>query len=67
METGIESPCILVCVIDENSGYCRGCGRTRNEIAGWIGMTSQARRDLMATLPERLAKIERHPMTGPAA
>ncbi len=59
--TAIESPCILVCSIDMATGYCFGCGRTRDEIAGWIDMTSQQRRDVMAVLPARLEGVERRP------
>ncbi|MGI6857045.1 DUF1289 domain-containing protein [Mesorhizobium sp. 1B3] len=57
----IESPCILVCSIDTKTGYCFGCGRTRDEIASWTDMTPQMRRDIMATLPARLATVERKP------
>ena len=46
--TTIESPCILVCSIDMKTGYCFGCGRTRDEIAGWIDMTPETRRAVMA-------------------
>lgn len=59
--TAIESPCILVCSIDGKTGYCFGCGRTREEIAGWIAMTPQARSSVMAELPVRLATVERKP------
>lgn len=57
----MESPCILVCSIDDKTGYCFGCGRTREEIAGWIGMTSLERREIMANLPARLETVERRP------
>jgi predicted Fe-S protein YdhL (DUF1289 family) len=57
----MESPCILVCSIDDKTGYCFGCGRTRDEIAGWIGMTSAERRAVMERLPERLETVERKP------
>lgn len=57
----IESPCILVCSIDERTGFCFGCGRTRAEIAGWIEMGGERRRAIMAELPARLAKVERKP------
>jgi predicted Fe-S protein YdhL (DUF1289 family) len=57
----IESPCILVCTIDPKTSYCFGCGRTREEIAGWIGMTPQTRRAIMDELPARLATVERRP------
>lgn len=57
----IDSPCILVCSIDMKTGYCFGCGRTRDEIAAWISMSPQARRDVMAELPARLETVERRP------
>jgi predicted Fe-S protein YdhL (DUF1289 family) len=59
--TAIESPCILVCSVDMKSGYCFGCGRTRDEISDWIGMTPEKRREIMAVLPERLETVERRP------
>jgi uncharacterized protein len=57
----IESPCILVCSIDLKTGYCFGCGRTREEIGAWIGMTPEARRSVMEELPARLQTVERRP------
>jgi predicted Fe-S protein YdhL (DUF1289 family) len=59
--TTIESPCILVCSIDLKTGYCYGCGRTRDEIAGWLAMSDERRREVMAELPARLATVERKP------
>ncbi|TDR31325.1 hypothetical protein DES43_13414 [Aquamicrobium defluvii] len=59
--TAIESPCILVCSIDLKTGYCFGCGRTRDEIAGWISMSSQQRREIMSELAARLETVERKP------
>lgn len=55
------SPCTLVCSIDMKTGYCFGCGRTRDEIAGWMDYTDAERRALMETLPARLEGIERRP------
>lgn len=57
----MESPCILVCSIDEKTGYCFGCARTRDEIAGWITMTDEGRRAVMEVLPKRMETIERKP------
>lgn len=57
----MESPCILVCSMDDKTGYCFGCGRTREEIGGWIGYTSTERRAIMAALPARLETVERKP------
>lgn len=57
----IESPCILVCAIDDRTGYCFGCGRTRSEIAEWLVMGAEQRRLVMASLPARLETVERKP------
>ena len=41
------------------TGYCFGCGRTRDEIAEWT-LYSDAERDaIMAALPDRLATVVR--------
>ena len=57
----IESPCILVCSIDQRTGFCFGCGRTRDEIASWIVLSAAERRAVMATLPARLETVLRPP------
>jgi uncharacterized protein len=57
----IESPCILVCSIDMKTGYCFGCGRTRDEIGDWMTMTPGERHSVMETLPTRLESVERRP------
>jgi hypothetical protein len=51
------SPCIRLCVIDEKTGYCAGCGRTSEEIAAWIMMPTEARIALKAELPARLVAL----------
>ncbi|WP_242120441.1 DUF1289 domain-containing protein [Sphingomonas lacusdianchii] len=54
----IESPCVLVCSIDTDTGLCLGCGRTRDEIARWTAIDGDARRAVMAILPQRMAALE---------
>ena len=49
-----DTPCIAICSMDRASGLCAGCGRTLDEIAGWIRMTPDARRVIMAALPQRM-------------
>ena len=61
MTAAIESPCILVCSIDMKTGYCFGCGRTRDEIGAWLTMTPEIRREVMEELPARLETVERRP------
>lgn len=50
----IESPCVKICVINEDNGLCIGCGRTRHEIAGWSRLEPNIRKDIMESLAERL-------------
>jgi hypothetical protein len=57
----MESPCILVCSIDDKTGYCFGCGRTREEIGAWTSYTDAERREIMDILPARLETVERRP------
>lgn len=55
------SPCILLCAIDDTTGFCFGCGRTRDEIAGWMAFSDAQRQSLMDALPARLETIEHKP------
>jgi uncharacterized protein len=47
--------------MDMKTGYCFGCGRTRDEISAWLVMTPEQRRATMALLPARLETVERRP------
>ena len=58
-QSAIETPCVKICVVDPETGFCIGCGRTRNEIGAWLGMSPDARRAVMAELPERVANLTR--------
>lgn len=57
----MQSPCILICQIDDKTGYCFGCGRTRGEITGWVDYSDAERSAIMAVLPSRLEGVERRP------
>jgi predicted Fe-S protein YdhL (DUF1289 family) len=47
------SPCVSVCILDPATGYCTGCRRTIGEIAGWLDMTDDGKRAVLAALPLR--------------
>lgn len=47
------SPCVKLCVMDEDTGLCAGCGRTREEIGNWMAYSETERRRIMAALPQR--------------
>ena len=53
----VESPCINICVMDEATGWCIGCGRTLDEIARWGGTDQTDRDTVMAELPARMEKL----------
>ncbi|WP_066797272.1 DUF1289 domain-containing protein [Sphingomonas soli] len=55
----IESPCIALCVMDQATGWCLGCGRTIGEITGWGEASPAARTEIMAELPARMARLKR--------
>lgn len=57
MPPAIKSPCILVCQLEFETGYCLGCGRTGNEIASWLRYSPEERDAVMAALPARLTSI----------
>ena len=53
----IASPCVNVCVIDRATGWCKGCGRTLDEISGWSAASPDAKRAVLARLPGRRAAL----------
>jgi len=53
----IESPCVNICAIATATGWCTGCGRTIDEIAGWTGGSDAWRRAVMTILPARMARL----------
>jgi hypothetical protein len=51
----IASPCIGVCAIEPQSGWCQGCLRTIDEIAAWGALDQRSRREIWKRLPARRA------------
>ena len=47
------SPCINVCVVDGQTGWCLGCARSLSEIAGWSGMSEEQQRAVLKGIPKR--------------
>jgi hypothetical protein len=52
-EKALKSPCTKVCVMEPQSGLCRGCYRTLDEIARWGGMTDAEREEILSGLEQR--------------
>ncbi len=57
--TEISSPCVLICSIDDKTGYCFGCGRTGEEIGDWMNYSEEFRLSIMSSLEQRMATITR--------
>ena len=49
----VVSPCIGVCTIHPSAGLCQGCNRTLVEVAEWLMMTDDEKREILAELPAR--------------
>ena len=60
----IESPCIRLCILDAASSLCSGCGRSGDEIAVWIQLSPERRREIMGALPARLEGLKAAPAMG---
>lgn len=60
----VSSPCIGICRIE--AALCVGCLRTLAEIAAWGSMAESERLAVMASLPERQARLTAPRSAGPA-
>ncbi len=52
----VPSPCINVCQIDIDTGFCQGCWRTLDEIACWGDADDAQQRALWRQLVQRSAR-----------
>lgn len=53
-----SSPCINICNLDED-GYCRGCLRSREEIAAWSAMSATEQMKVLAAVERRREALMR--------
>ncbi len=53
----VRSPCVSICRIVPETGYCEGCLRTIDEIAAWGTMSSAERQTVWLSLRARRAEI----------
>lgn len=49
----VASPCLSICLMEEDSGYCRGCFRTLDEITGWERFDNARKQQIVDALPAR--------------
>lgn len=53
----IPSPCIKVCILDKDTGWCLGCMRDLEEIAAWSSMDDAERLVVLKRLDVRRASF----------
>ena len=49
----IVSPCVNICVLDLETGFCLGCLRSRDEIQAWPRLSAEEKSRLLAELGGR--------------
>ena len=52
----VPSPCVAVCQMQDDTGWCWGCRRTLHEIAQWSNLDNPARRAIWQAIAVRLDK-----------
>ncbi|NUY33792.1 DUF1289 domain-containing protein [Paraburkholderia sp. JPY303] len=53
----VPSPCINVCRMDASTGWCEGCLRTIDEIAGWSTFDDDEKRTVWDAIEARHAEF----------
>jgi len=58
LQTPVPSPCINVCEMDKQSGLCRGCLRTIEEIVAWGGAGDDYKRAVWQEIRRRESALD---------
>ena len=54
----VKSPCIKICEMDYNTGFCEGCNRTIEEISKWSSMTELEKLRVLEEIQVRKDQIK---------
>jgi len=57
----VPSPCVSICEMSPDTGLCRGCFRTLDEIAAWSVLDAATKRAIVDALPARRTMADRRP------
>lgn len=52
-EVTVESPCISVCAMNEDTGFCIGCYRTLEEIKSWWDLENTEKKAVVEAAKQR--------------
>jgi predicted Fe-S protein YdhL (DUF1289 family) len=58
VQSDIQSPCISVCRMSDDSGLCMGCFRTGDEIASWSSAGDEGQRGIWKLIEQRIAALQ---------
>ncbi len=56
------SPCVSVCQMNEDTGWCEGCLRTIDEIMDWGALGEPAKRAIWRHLAQRAEVVAKDPL-----
>ena len=59
----MKNPCIDICKFDKKTGWCIGCGRSKDERRDWKKASKKRRKEIKHDLPHRLEKLEQRGKT----
>ena len=51
----VDSPCVKICELDAQLGWCRGCRRTLAEISCWINYSRAEKLAVLEQVAQRKA------------
>lgn len=55
--TILPSPCVGICKLDPETGWCLGCARSSDELTRWRDLSADAQGEIWADLPRRKAAL----------
>lgn len=53
----VQSPCISVCAIDDETGFCQGCFRTEAEIQDWWDLDNIQKKTVVDEAEKRQSAV----------
>jgi predicted Fe-S protein YdhL (DUF1289 family) len=56
-QTPVPSPCVSLCKMSQETGFCEGCMRTIDEILAWRDASDEFKRGVWAEIRRREAEI----------
>jgi predicted Fe-S protein YdhL (DUF1289 family) len=54
LQPHVPSPCVSICVMNPDTGWCEGCFRTLAEIGEWSRIDDAGKRQIWLKIGERI-------------